>query len=209
MKKGRSTYTIKINDKEIANQNIQNYLNANGFTLINGENESFYRAGDPMVSGYKCFKYSFTNDEELTIWAWVPNLYGSEFILEQKGLGNISTGTYKSSLEGLFKTLNLKPEFNNVESSNTDGNTQTVNIYEDRVTKRTEKLCLTGFIISLIFCILSFIGIIQGWIIYFIDIYFAVLGLKTKKKGFAIATFVFTGISLLMAIIWVSLSIIQ
>ena len=211
MKKGRSTYTIKINDKNIVNQNIQNYLNANGFVLVNQNNESFYRAGDVMVTGYRCFKYSYTSDNEVTIWAWVPNLYGSEFILEQKGIGSISTSSYKSSLDELFNTLTLKPEYNNVknnENTNVQENA-TINIYEDRVTKKNENLCLAGFIISLVFCLLSFIGFIQGWIIYFIDIYFAILGLKTKKKGLAIATFVFTGISFIMAIIWIMLSFAQ
>ena len=59
---------------------------------------------------------------------------------------------------------------------------------------------VAGFVISIVGLLLSCFGITFGVLILALEIYFAIMGLKTSKKGFSIATFVLSGLSFLVLI---------
>ena len=73
-----------------------------------------------------------------------------------------------------------------------------VDAFQSEVDARNEKLCTIGFWMSIVGLLLSFVGIMYGVFIYILEIYLATRGLKTRKKGKAIATFIIAGISILI-----------
>ena len=72
--------------------------------------------------------------------------------------------------------------------------------FQNETTKKQEKMCEIVFWISLFGLICSFVGVTYGLIIYILDFYFASQGLKTNKRGKAIATIVLSIASILIII---------
>lgn len=73
--------------------------------------------------------------------------------------------------------------------------------FQDETNKRKETLCEVGFWFSIVGLIISFIGVSFGLLVYGFDFYCAAQGLKTRKRGKAIATIVLSAISILILII--------
>lgn len=73
--------------------------------------------------------------------------------------------------------------------------------FQEETDKKKETACEIGFWISILGLILSLFGMMVGIIIYILDFYFAYQGLKTRKKGKAIATIVMSIISIVVIII--------
>ena len=58
-----------------------------------------------------------------------------------------------------------------------------------------------GFWLSIIGLLASFVGVAYGVIVYILNFYFASQGLKTRKRGKAIATIVMSIISIIIIIV--------
>ena len=225
MKKGRSNYTFNINcDINLINNLIQNFIQAKEFKLEQKNGETYYKSGDAMV-GYKYFNY-LINGNQLIISAWFKNLWG-EIQVEQNGLGsmNIQAMNYRNTLNELFKEINkinsgaitnnqsfISEQPNNNNQANIQNNisqqTQNINInnidtnkFNNDTIKNRERLCELVFWLSILGFILSFEGMVLGIIVYAMNMYFATQGLNTRKKGKAIATIVFSILSILIIII--------
>lgn len=210
MKKGRSTYTFQLNcDPNLINNLVQNYIQGNQYELQQKNGEQFYRAGDAMVQGYRYFKYSISGPT-LTIYAWFKGAFG-EIPIEQNSL-NIMAMTYRNSLNVLFQEINKLNNggINKNNNMNFDPNTgqplnqnnvnQFTQTFQNETTKKQEKMCEVGFWLSLVGLLCSFLGVAYGIIVYILNFYFASQGLKTKKRGKAIATIVLSIISILVII---------
>lgn len=61
-----------------------------------------------------------------------------------------------------------------------------------------EKVAVIAFVLSIIGLILSFVGVTFGLIIIIIEYFFAVQGLKTKKKGLAIVAIILASLALII-----------
>ena len=72
--------------------------------------------------------------------------------------------------------------------------------FQNENQKKQETMCEIGFWISILGLISSFAGIVMGLFVYIMDFYFASQGLKTRKRGKAIATIVLSIISILIVI---------
>ncbi len=218
MKKGRSTYTFQLScDPYLVNNLVQSYIKGNQYELQQKNGEQFYRAGDAMIQGYRYFNYSISG-QTLTIYAWFKGVFG-EVPIEQNSL-NVMAMTYRNSLNTLFQEIDkLNKGGLNMNNSQIkfDSNTgqplnqnnyqqpvQNVNqftqTFQNETTKKQEKMCEIGFWLSLFGLLCSFIGVAYGVIIYFLNFYFASQGLKTRKKGKAIATIVLSIISILIIV---------
>lgn len=81
-----------------------------------------------------------------------------------------------------------------------------VNNFQEETDKKKETVCEIGFWISILGLILSFFGMMVGVIIYILDFYFAFNGLKTRKKGKAIATIAISIISIVVIIFQILLA---
>ena len=79
-------------------------------------------------------------------------------------------------------------------------NNNFVQSFQDETMKKKEKMCEIGFWLSILGLVCSFFGIAYGIFVYIMDFYFASQGLKTRKKGKAIATIVLSIISILIII---------
>jgi len=216
MKKGRSTYTVQLNcNPGIANDLIQSYIQGNNFVLQNKDGEQYYRAGNAMVEGYRYFNYSI-NEQTITLQAWFKGAFGERSI-EQNSL-NIPAMNYRNSLDKLFQEIeklnNGGTNMNNNQGMNFDPytgqpinqayqqpmqqNSQFAQTFQYETTKKQENMCEWGFWLSILGLLASFFGITYGVIIYILNFYFASQGLKTRKKGKAIATIVMSIISIVI-----------
>ena len=219
MKKGRSNYNITFNcDKSTINSLVQSYLNESGFSTYEKKGNKYYRVGDAML-GYKGFNYTI-NENNLNIEAWIDGV-SNDFPLEQNSLNMIAMD-YRNSLNKLFQEINRidnggmnmnNNNFNNQNINNNqmnyDPNTgQPINnnqnnfaqTFQDETMKKKEKMCNVGFWLSILGLVCSLFGATYGVIIYIMDFYFASQGLKTRKRGKAIATIVLSIISILIVI---------
>ena len=232
MNKGRSTYAFQINcDPSVANDLVQAYIQGNKFTLQNKDGEQFYRAGDAMLEGYRYFNYSI-NGQTLTIQAWFKGAFG-DISIEQNSL-NMPAMNYRNSLGKLFQEIEklnnggtnmnnngmnfdpntgqpLNQNMNN-NGMNFDPNTgqpmqqnnQFAQSFQDETTKKQEKMCEWGFWLSICGLLASFVGVTYGVIVYILNFYFASQGLKTRKRGKAIATIVMSIISIIIIVLQVA-----
>lgn len=228
MKKGRSTYNIEFNcDASMVNNLIQSYIQANNFTLQTKNGEQFYREGDAMLKGYRYFNYSITGNT-LTIQAWFNSVLGDRPI-EQSSV-NMMAMEYRNSLVLLFneisKLINGGNNMNNneyqQEKLNNDMANQNINsnqinfesvtsqpiqnsdqfaqTFENDANKKKETMCEIGFWISILGLLGSFFGVVMGLLLYILDFYFAAQGLKTRKRGKAIATIIMSILSILVVV---------
>lgn len=211
MKKGRSIYTFKFScDVQTINSLLQNYLTSNGFQPYIKSGEQYYRAGDSML-GYRGFLYSI-NGDNLIINAWLDGAMGN-FPIEQKNY-NILAMDYRNSLVQLFNEIsklniggnnmnnnqiNMGQDNQNYNNSQYNPN-QFAENFQSETNKKKEKMCEIGFWISIFGIICSFTGVSFGLLVYIMDFYFASQGLKTRKRGKAIATIVLSIISILILI---------
>lgn len=81
---------------------LNDYLKKNQFTPFDYKGEQVYRAGDPMVEGYKYMKWSYENGT-LHVEAWMKGLF------KEMGLdgfvGCLQKKPFKESLEQLYSLL--------------------------------------------------------------------------------------------------------
>lgn len=213
----RSSYHFTLNcEVEQAKQIVQKYMDANGFKPVTKKGETYYKAGDAMM-GYKYFNYNIEGNT-LTIYAWLKNAFG-DMDIEGKGMMsiNILVTSYRNSISTLFQEIEKLNKGEDIveekeESKITGYDTQTgapiyeekketTNSFQDETIKRQETMCEVGFWLSIVGLILSFIGVTYGVIIYLLNYYFASQGLKTRKRGKAIATIVLSSVSIVIIIL--------
>lgn len=92
------------------------------------------------------------------------------------------------------------PIYNNNNNINPTQNSF-AQTFQDETNKRKETWCEVGFWISIAGLLISFVGVSFGLLVYAFDFYCAAQGLKTRKRGKAIATIVISAISILILII--------
>ena len=92
---------------------------------------------------------------------------------------------------------------NNMNQNNVNQFTQS---FQNETIRKQEKMCEIGFWFSIFGLLISFIGISYGAILYAVNIYFGVQGLKTSKSGKAIATIILSILSFFMIVFWVAKS---
>lgn len=222
MKKGKSIYQFPFSvEPELVKQTIMNWLGANGFTLKEKDGKYYYQEYDP-ISGRRLFEY-YIQPGMVTIYAYIGK-YKKPYLLDDSFAGSVPKSAYKELLAPLMQTLSgynmpaggngqpgadpsaaagaayqVQPNASAVSS--TGGEQMGAGNYEDFAnakSKSQEKLAVWGFVLAILGLILSFAGYTFGLVLYMLEFYFAASGMRTKKKGFAIATFVLAGISIVI-----------
>lgn len=208
MSKGRTTYVLKVDDPKKAEEKIQEYMKAYKFKLYEKKGNKCYRGGDAML-GYRFFNY-WIDGKEVTLQGWTHGAAG-DFDLDTVASVTVSR-PFKDSLQKLIKSMDAKEvETKNVaskksktaeeaKSGKATSEKKSLSEFEASATKTDEKLCIAGFVISLVCLALAWFSGLYMWILYVLAYYFAWRGLKTPKKGLAIATFVITSITLALMI---------
>lgn len=176
------------------------------------------------MMGYRGLTYSISN-QTITIYAWLDGVLGN-FPLEQNNL-NMMAMNFRNSLSTLFQEIsNLNNGGNNMNNNLNQNNNQTnfdaqtgqpinqnvnnqpiqnntaqfAQTFQNENSKKQEKMCEIGFWLSILGLLSSFGGIVMGIFVYIMDFYFASQGLKTRKRGKAIATIVLSILSILIVI---------
>lgn len=207
MAKGKTNYTFTVNASQQDIHNLmQNFLSANGYQPNNEAGVVYYKYYDG-IWGNRFLEY-YINGNQLTILAYIGT-FKKPCLLDDSMVAMASKQDYKNKLVPLFNAINglnmnggMAQPMGNVPYTNTQ-----TNQFAADVNKSKEKMAIAGFIISIVGLLLSCFGIYFGAIIIALEIYFAVSGLKTSKKGFSIATFVISGVSILIIILEVILAI--
>lgn len=211
MKKGKSTYQFPINvDPNVAREAIMNWLGANEFDLKEKDGNYYYQYYDPVI-GRRLFEF-YLQPGMVTINAYLGK-YTRPYLLDDSFAGSVVKSAYKQALAPLFQilaTYNTPGDGSVMPASPYAGEASQGTAqpaagsyadFSDAANKRQEKLAIWGFVLSIVGLLLSFIGYTYGVLLYMLEFYFAACGIKTRKKGFAIATFVLAGISVVILVI--------
>lgn len=174
---------IKVEQTGIASMNIQSMNFRNSLNTLFQEIEKLNTGGNTM------------NNENQN--------------LNEQGNVNTTQSTQEQVQSYQQQSVQAQP-INNQEIQNTqaeinaqqqiNSQTQFAQSFQDEATKKQEKLCEIGFWLSIFGLIASFVGVSYGLIVYIMDFYFASQGLKTRKKGKAIATIILSILSILIII---------
>lgn len=205
MGKGRTNYSIEISgDVGIAEQLVKEYLASNEFSLIEKEGEQFYKTGS-KVEFARGFKYYFEG-KNLNISVWLINSFGHDIELHESSM-SMPSMEYKESLNLLFQKLaDIEVQSqNNINDQNSAG--EFVHNFQNDIDKKKERNCEIVFWVSIAGLFLALFGYMFGVFVYAIDFYYGVVGLKTRKKGKAIATIVLSVLSIVILIMEVLLSV--
>jgi hypothetical protein len=231
MKKGRSTYPVQFNtDSNTINNLMQSYLNAENFKVHEKKGEQYFRAGDQML-GFRGLKYSINGqiltieawlDGALgdfpleqnslnmmamnyrnslsTLFQEIENLNGGNMMNNNVNNGqmNFDPNTGQPLNQNMVQQPMGQPvnQMNMQQQQNNFSQT-----FKNENLKKQETMCEIGFWISILGLLGSFAGIMMGLFVYILDFYFASQGLKTRKRGKAIATIVLSIVSILIVII--------
>lgn len=201
MAKAKSQYNFIINaDANVINQIIFDYLRANNFQQKQ-ENGCVYYEQYNALTGRCLFEYNIAGNQ-VTIWAYVGSYKSPK---ELSGfVGALPKQAYRDSLQLLFNHLEAlnHPQNNAPQQQAFDyqPNMQQANAFEQQSKKSRDNWTIAGFVISIVGLFLSFFGIVYGVIIIVLEYYLGITGLKSNRKGLAVATIVLSSISLLITI---------
>lgn len=231
MQKGRSTYPVQFNtDSNTINNLMRSYLNAENFKVHEKKGEQYFRAGDQML-GFRGLKYSINGqiltieawlDGALgdfpleqnslnmmamnyrnslsTLFQEIENLNGGNMMNNNVNNGQMNFDP--NTGQPLNQNMGQQPigqpvnQMNMQQPQNNFSQT-----FKNENLKKQETMCEIGFWISILGLLGSFAGIMMGLFVYVLDFYFASQGLKTRKRGKAIATIVLSIVSILIVII--------
>lgn len=156
---------------------MNDYLQKNGFSMSDWKGEPAYRAGDPMLEGYKYLKWSYVNGN-FHLEAWMKGTFGGEWDLDGF-VGCAQKGPYKNNLNQLIATLQQelpRMDMQNGAANSADGASApvapTVIPVQTVDNHKAATLSLVFGILSLVFCCSPIFSII-----------FAVLAFSQSRMG--------------------------
>ena len=207
MSQGKTEYRFQVNaDMNMVENVIRNWLVANKFAQKPEFGSTVYAFNDPIVKGKRGFEY-YINGNEVTILVYI-NTYKKPKDLEG-AVGVLMKQSYKNDLAPLFEeikklesgaTVNVNPIYDGAQVAGTSTQDSSLNTFMEKNNKSQETMVIVGFVMSILGLVLSCFGFTYGAILLILEFYFAIQGLKTSKKGLAIATLVLASLSILILI---------
>lgn len=211
MKQGKTEYRFKVNGDMLQVENvIRNWLMVNEFEVKHEYGSTCYAFNDPIIKGKRGFEY-FIHGDEVTILAYIGT-YKKPCPLEGAA-GAWAKQSYKNELTTLFEEIKKWENGNGSNTTDMYGTpaegfaqvqTDSLNTFVARNEQSKETLVIVGFVMSIIGLALSCFGMF-GIILAIFEFYFAIQGLKTSKRGLAIATIVLASVSILITIGYVAI----
>lgn len=227
MGRGVTTFVLPLKKTPYeANQIIQHFLTVNQFSLQTDNKGQYYMFHDPIIYGYRGFVYQITKNQIiLNVWS---GKRGYEYKVDE-AMGFAVNSDYLRKLQALEYALTGE---NKVATQNKVDNPQQNNapttyhtacqpadvfqnhkepVQSDPIVesnnKQAEGFCIFSFVLSLLTIITSICGLAYGIPILILEFVGAAKGLKTKKKGLAIATFILAGFSTVTLLVYLILRI--
>ncbi len=230
----KTVYQFNVNAPEdTINQVFQSWLAANGFGFQPKEGANYYYFNDPMVKGKRSLEY-YIHGAQVTVVAYLGTFEKPKAL--EGFVGALPKQMYKDDLASLFKALEQLNTYNAQntvpaqeagrvtpgmeEPAQTEGQPvqqvapqpmgqpvqQVAQGFVAENEKKKENLVIVGFVMSIVGLLLSCFGYTFGAVLIILEFYFAIQGLKTKKKGLAIATIVLASISILFCLLAIILA---
>lgn len=222
MSKGKTEFKFNVNaDITLVEAVIRNWLYANQFSPQAKPGANYYAFNDPLLKGKRGLEY-YINGSEVKILAYVGTFEKPQAL--EGFVGAVMKQNYRNELAPLFEelkklengdavnvateaTYNTAQTTGNVytETAQATGTTSvqnnSLNTFMEQNNKRQETMVVVGFVMALIGLLVSCFGVTFGVILILLEFYFAIQGLKTSKKGLAIATIVLASVSILIFLI--------
>lgn len=220
----KTEYKFECN-KNVAENIIMQFLKANNYKeLVTKDGKKYYKYSDALVAGF--LEYEFQNDMVI-IYAYIRS-EKRPMALDNSLIAVMAKSHYKDIIQSLLKALsnpnaeilekkggeNMEENEKKVEVPEVNKETEvkqetadTYNQFAQESEKSKEGFAVAAFVISIVGLILSCFGWGLGVIIIMLEYYFAIQGLKSKKKGLAITAIVLASLALLINIISIIISI--
>ena len=210
MKYEKSCYRFVFNcDPNYVKRTIDEYLQANNYKFVQKKNATYFLHND-LMQGKRFFEYFFQGNMVI-IYVYL-NSYKHPWPLDDAYYGSIPKQAYKEALIPLFAALDKlgspDPYMMNMGGQQMYNgqnpyaqNSSTLQSFVDNNRKQKDNLAMLSLFFSFIILVMAFVGMfIYGIIMSVAVINMALLGLKSNKKGFAIAGLVITVISIVVLI---------
>jgi len=210
-KKGISSFTLQSAfDSITSNSIVQQWLYNNGYKYVAEDGIQPYYYCYDAIMGKSGLRYT-AYDNRVDIQFWIGGV-NNPYILDDAFAGSMPKAHHKDLLGILQNTLlngNVQPA-NQVAVPNQPQyvgqptySPQFNPSYTDNKMTGTEKAVVAFFIVSLFTLLLSVTGMaVAGGILIFLCFYFGIKGLKTRKRGLAIATIVLTSLSTVFSLLY-------
>lgn len=208
MSTGKTKYTLQFYTyPNTVNQIVLDWLNQSYFKQDFGTDNTWSCSSFDPTSGNKGFQYSIDGNN-LTLFAWIIGPDNKTYTLDAPEVYYTVRDEYKNLITGLLNKINeanvaYQQQLPNAMQPNPNSQQyyplQYVPAVEANNNKQKETLCMIGFALSIAGLLMSFAGL-YGIVIYCLNIYFAIQGWHTQKRGFAIATLVLTILSIIIII---------
>lgn len=208
MAKKKSEFRFIVNaDPAAINTVINNFLTAHQFTPVAKPGANYFLCND-FINGKRSLEY-YVNGNEVIIFAYMGTFERPQAL--EGFVGAVPKQAYKKILDTLFQELQKLNMQGGNYSQPVNGQYQQVNmsngmpqqgedVFAEQANKNKEKWTIVGFVMSIIGLLLSFVGYTYGVILLILEFYCGAQGLKTKKRGLAIATIVIASISLVIVL---------
>lgn len=196
----RSKYEFDfLGDKALLNNLINSYLKHYEFSLTKKDGEEFYKTPS-TIDGTKAFRYTIFNNK-LIIEAWLISGAGDMAV---DGIYSIFSKNYKESLDLLFKRIG-EINKNAIDSGyverkeameNKEAKALLMKQKEAAKEKRLNKNSDISLLMAFIALLLSITGFAFVTFFMVMAIYFAIMGIKSKRKYESILALILTAISI-------------
>lgn len=139
-----------------------------------------------------------------TLFQEIENLNGGNFMNNNVNQNQINYDSQtgqpinQNINQANYNNQPIQSNQNQINYSNQNQFSQT---FKNENEKKQETMCEIGFWLSIFGLVCSFFGMMMGFLVYVMDFYFASQGLKTRKRGKAIATIVLSIISIIIIIV--------
>lgn len=198
----KSCYQFQFQaDAQLVYQTIQNFLNANGFKLIQKDGAVYYMSRD-AVMGKRFFEYYFQGNV-VTLYAYIRS-YKKPLPLDNEYYGTVPKQAYNNILGPLLAELNRMSVQPAYAQGGYAGNPSVPPAYAQsgaydafvaQSNKTREMQAIVAFILSILELLLSLVRVYYGAIILVLEIYLAYNGLKSRYKILSVMAFIFCAAS--------------
>lgn len=209
----KTVYQFNVNaPAETVNQVLQSWLAANGFSYQPKEGANYFYFNDPMVKGKRSLEY-YIHGTQVTVVAYLGTFEKPKAL--EGFVGALPKQMYKDDLSSLFTALEQLNAYHTQNAAPQAYNPQPMGQPVQQVAqsfmaeneKKKETMVIIGFVMSIFSVLISCFGA-YAILLIVLEFYVAIQGLKTKKKGLAIATIVLASVSILFCLMAVVLTVL-
>lgn len=190
----KSSFVFQVNDTQTAYQIIMSFLNTYKFVYSEKGGTPHYEYYDHLTAK-RIFEFYF-NGSQVTIYAYLRSPK-NPMPIDKGATAAAVKKEYMRNLQPLFEGLSRLAMTGNYMSGPMD-NVQygqmvlqsTNAAFAQHNTDSADTMAITAFVLSIIGAFLCFFGFVYGIAILFIEIWAAIVGLKSKKWPLSVAALV-------------------